>query len=265
MTTPATAAAGDDGGGDGEGSIWVLLPDTASSERWEADDRRYFTQFFEEAGLSRGRRLHDRERGRRRVDATGPGRAGDRRRRQRHPADEPRHGLGRDDHRQREGRRRRRRRVRPVQHRWFRRGGVRQLRQRAGRSDDGRAHGARGRRRSPPTAPGRHAERWRGGQQLVPVPRRLRRDRRSRRSKKATGASSPTNTSRNGTTRKRRRSWSRSSWTPATTSTQCSPPTTGSPKRRSTHCRPPGSGPSRSVARTRPRPGSRTSSSACRP
>ena len=55
------AACGDDdggdeatGGGDGEGSIWVLLPDTASSERWEADDRRYFAQFFEEAGLTEG-------------------------------------------------------------------------------------------------------------------------------------------------------------------------------------------------------------------
>jgi D-xylose transport system substrate-binding protein len=47
---------GDDGasGGNGDGSIWVLLPDTASSERWEADDRRFFTQFFEEAGLSEG-------------------------------------------------------------------------------------------------------------------------------------------------------------------------------------------------------------------
>jgi D-xylose transport system substrate-binding protein len=55
------AACGDDddgggeasGGGDG-GPIWVLLPDTASSERWEADDRRYFAQFFEEAGLAEG-------------------------------------------------------------------------------------------------------------------------------------------------------------------------------------------------------------------
>jgi len=42
------------GGGGGEGSIWVLLPDTSSSERWEADDRRFFTQFFEEAGLTAG-------------------------------------------------------------------------------------------------------------------------------------------------------------------------------------------------------------------
>jgi D-xylose transport system substrate-binding protein len=42
-----------DGGG-GEGPIWVLLPDTASSERWENDDRRYFQQFFEEAGLVEG-------------------------------------------------------------------------------------------------------------------------------------------------------------------------------------------------------------------
>jgi D-xylose transport system substrate-binding protein len=38
--------------GDGEGSIWVLLPDTASSDRWEQDDRRFFTEAFEDAGLS---------------------------------------------------------------------------------------------------------------------------------------------------------------------------------------------------------------------
>ena len=43
-----TGAAAEDGGG--EGSIWVLLPDSATSPRWESDDRR----FFEEA--SRGRR-----------------------------------------------------------------------------------------------------------------------------------------------------------------------------------------------------------------
>jgi D-xylose transport system substrate-binding protein len=46
-----TAAAGDGGEGGGEGSIWVLLPDSASSPRWEADDRRYFEQHFEEAGV----------------------------------------------------------------------------------------------------------------------------------------------------------------------------------------------------------------------
>lgn len=33
------------------GSIAVLLPDTASSMRWEADDRRYFEQAFEAAGV----------------------------------------------------------------------------------------------------------------------------------------------------------------------------------------------------------------------
>ncbi|MEX0983778.1 MAG: substrate-binding domain-containing protein [Actinomycetota bacterium] len=42
-----------DGGG-GEGSIWVLLPDTASSDRWEKDDRRFFTEAFEAAGLVDG-------------------------------------------------------------------------------------------------------------------------------------------------------------------------------------------------------------------
>ncbi len=35
----------------GEGSIWVLLPDSASSARWETDDRRYFEEAFEAAGV----------------------------------------------------------------------------------------------------------------------------------------------------------------------------------------------------------------------
>jgi D-xylose transport system substrate-binding protein len=45
---------GDGGDGGGEGSIWVLLPDSASSDRWEKDDRRYFTESFEAAGLTEG-------------------------------------------------------------------------------------------------------------------------------------------------------------------------------------------------------------------
>jgi D-xylose transport system substrate-binding protein len=62
------AACGDDGGGGqatspgggtepaagGEGSIWVLLPDTASSDRWEKDDRRFFGEAFSDAGLAEG-------------------------------------------------------------------------------------------------------------------------------------------------------------------------------------------------------------------
>jgi D-xylose transport system substrate-binding protein len=44
-----TAAAEGDGGG--EGSIWVLLPDSASSPRWESDDRRFFDEAFTEAGV----------------------------------------------------------------------------------------------------------------------------------------------------------------------------------------------------------------------
>jgi D-xylose transport system substrate-binding protein len=36
---------------DGTGSIAVLLPDTVSSARWEADDRRFFKEAFEEAGV----------------------------------------------------------------------------------------------------------------------------------------------------------------------------------------------------------------------
>ncbi len=34
-----------------EGSIWVLLPDSASSDRWETDDRRFFSEAFEAAGV----------------------------------------------------------------------------------------------------------------------------------------------------------------------------------------------------------------------
>jgi D-xylose transport system substrate-binding protein len=44
------AAAGDTGGGDG--LIAVLLPDSASSSRWETDDRPAFEAAFEQLGLS---------------------------------------------------------------------------------------------------------------------------------------------------------------------------------------------------------------------
>ena len=43
--------AASDGDGGGEGSIWVLLPDSASSPRWESDDRRFFDEAFTEAGV----------------------------------------------------------------------------------------------------------------------------------------------------------------------------------------------------------------------
>ena len=36
---------------DAEGSIWVLLPDSASSARWETDDRRFFEAAFDAAGV----------------------------------------------------------------------------------------------------------------------------------------------------------------------------------------------------------------------
>jgi D-xylose transport system substrate-binding protein len=54
------AATGEDGGdgGGGGGSIWVLLPDTASSDRWENDDRRYFGEAFEAAGLTEDEDYH---------------------------------------------------------------------------------------------------------------------------------------------------------------------------------------------------------------
>ena len=43
------AAAGD--GGTCDKPIWVLLPDSTTSPRWETDDRRYFGEAFEEAGV----------------------------------------------------------------------------------------------------------------------------------------------------------------------------------------------------------------------
>jgi D-xylose transport system substrate-binding protein len=36
---------------DADGSIWVLLPDSATSARWETDDRRYFEEAFKEYGV----------------------------------------------------------------------------------------------------------------------------------------------------------------------------------------------------------------------
>ena len=56
-TTADTAAdtggaVGDTGGGgECDKSVWVLLPDSATSPRWEADDRPYFDQAFNDAGV----------------------------------------------------------------------------------------------------------------------------------------------------------------------------------------------------------------------
>ena len=46
----AAATTAEEGGG-ADGSIWVLLPDSASSDRWEKDDRRYFEEAFDAAGV----------------------------------------------------------------------------------------------------------------------------------------------------------------------------------------------------------------------
>ena len=43
-------AAGTGGGGTCDKPIWVLLPDSASSPRWESDDRPYFDKAFTAAG-----------------------------------------------------------------------------------------------------------------------------------------------------------------------------------------------------------------------
>jgi len=47
--TTGTEATG--GSGNCDKSIWVLLPDTASSPRWETDDRPYFDKAFGDAGV----------------------------------------------------------------------------------------------------------------------------------------------------------------------------------------------------------------------
>ncbi len=52
----AAGCGGDDdeGGGEaaaGDCNVWVLLPDSATSPRWEADDRRFFEEAFDEAGV----------------------------------------------------------------------------------------------------------------------------------------------------------------------------------------------------------------------
>ena len=50
-----TGASATDTGGGGGGAcdrpIWVLLPDSASSPRWESDDRPYFDKAFSDAGV----------------------------------------------------------------------------------------------------------------------------------------------------------------------------------------------------------------------
>jgi D-xylose transport system substrate-binding protein len=46
-----TGTAGGTGGGACDKPIWVLLPDSASSPRWESDDRPYFDKAFTDAGI----------------------------------------------------------------------------------------------------------------------------------------------------------------------------------------------------------------------
>jgi D-xylose transport system substrate-binding protein len=46
----STSSTGADASGV-EGSVWVLLPDSSTSDRWENDDRRFFEQAFDAAGV----------------------------------------------------------------------------------------------------------------------------------------------------------------------------------------------------------------------
>ncbi|NOK62876.1 MAG: sugar ABC transporter substrate-binding protein [Chloroflexi bacterium AL-W] len=50
-TTPDSDTEDTTSDATGEGSIAVLLPDSASSDRWEADDRRFLSEAFEAAGV----------------------------------------------------------------------------------------------------------------------------------------------------------------------------------------------------------------------
>ncbi|MEM7029697.1 MAG: substrate-binding domain-containing protein [Chloroflexota bacterium] len=47
----AACGGGGAGSSSDDGSIWVLLPDSASSARWETDDRRFFEAAFDAAGV----------------------------------------------------------------------------------------------------------------------------------------------------------------------------------------------------------------------
>ena len=49
--TSAATGTGGGGGGACDKPIWVLLPDSASSPRWESDDRPYFDKAFTDAGI----------------------------------------------------------------------------------------------------------------------------------------------------------------------------------------------------------------------
>ena len=57
LALAAAGCGGDDDegagttGGSADGSIWVLLPDSASSDRWEKDDRRFFEAAFKAEGV----------------------------------------------------------------------------------------------------------------------------------------------------------------------------------------------------------------------
>ena len=50
-TTTTAAATTTTAAPSAAGPIWVLLPDSASSPRWETDDRRFFAEAFTEAGV----------------------------------------------------------------------------------------------------------------------------------------------------------------------------------------------------------------------
>ena len=115
-------------------AIWVLLPDSATSPRWETDDRPYFDQAFSDAGVehtivnAEGDAATQQSQA---EQAIADGAERDR-------PDQHRHRLRRHDHRPGEGGRRPGDRVRPLQHRQLGWRGLRELRQRRSRRDDGR-------------------------------------------------------------------------------------------------------------------------------
>ena len=221
----------------------MLLPDTESSDRWEEDDRRYFTENFEAAGLVEGEDFTI-------VNAEGDA-ATQQSQAEQAIADgasvivltslDTGSGATIIDQATEAG-------VQVVEYDRFNTGGaggaayVSFDNVKVGATmaevlepaiDDARARPPPGRRCS--TVARRTTTRSCSGRA---TPRRSRSG-----STPATGSSSPTSTSPGGTTPRPRRSWSRSSSTPTTTWTPCSPPTTGWPTRPSPPSRLPASGP----------------------
>ena len=222
----STAGPSGTSSGGGGGSIWVLLPDTASSDRWEGDDLPLFTQAFEDAGLVNGEDFNI-------VNAEGDA-ATQQSQAEQAIADgasvivltslDTGSGATIIDQAKEAG-------VQVIEYDRFNTGGSGGV---AYVSFDNVAvgeamadrDGAGDRRPRARPAAGRDAERRRGGQQLVPVPRRLRRDGRGARRRRRLGARRRPVRARVGQRRGPDDHGADPGRRRTTRSTRCSPPTT---------------------------------------